>query len=95
MPSHSKLALAALALALSCAPVMAQADSPDDPPRRPIPAVRAVWCTARDLVAMAETEAGIADVTVEVGDIARASARAAGCAGAEVWKAGNSCSAGC
>jgi Spy/CpxP family protein refolding chaperone len=38
VPSHSKFALAALALALSCAPVIAQAgDSPDDPPSAPDP----------------------------------------------------------
>ena len=35
MPSHSKLALAALALALSCAPAFAQGDPPDDPPAAP------------------------------------------------------------
>jgi Spy/CpxP family protein refolding chaperone len=38
VPSHSKFALAALALALSCAPVIAQAgDGPDDPPSAPDP----------------------------------------------------------
>jgi Spy/CpxP family protein refolding chaperone len=35
VPSHSKLALAALAFALSCAPILAQGDSPDDPPGAP------------------------------------------------------------
>jgi Spy/CpxP family protein refolding chaperone len=33
--SHSKLALAALAFALSCAPVFAQVNPPDDPPGAP------------------------------------------------------------
>jgi len=38
VPTHSKLALAALAMALSCAPVIAQAtDAPDDPPAAPDP----------------------------------------------------------
>ena len=38
MATHSKFALAALALALSCAPVIAQAgDGPDDPPSAPDP----------------------------------------------------------
>ena len=35
MPSHLKLALATLALALSCAPAFAQGDPPDDPPAAP------------------------------------------------------------
>jgi Spy/CpxP family protein refolding chaperone len=35
VPSHSKLALAALALALSCAPAFAQGNPPDDPPAAP------------------------------------------------------------
>ncbi len=35
MPTHSKIALAALALVLSCAPVFAQGDTPDDPPAAP------------------------------------------------------------
>ena len=35
MPSHSKFALAALALALSCAPAFAQGNPPDDPPAGP------------------------------------------------------------
>jgi Spy/CpxP family protein refolding chaperone len=36
VPSHTKLALAALAVALSCAPAFAQApDPPDDPPAAP------------------------------------------------------------
>jgi Spy/CpxP family protein refolding chaperone len=35
VPSHSKLALAALAFALSCAPVFAQGNPPDDPPAAP------------------------------------------------------------
>lgn len=35
MPSHSKLALAALAFVLSCAPAFAQGNPPDDPPAAP------------------------------------------------------------
>jgi Spy/CpxP family protein refolding chaperone len=35
VPSHSKLALATLVLALSCAPAFAQANPPDDPPAAP------------------------------------------------------------
>jgi Spy/CpxP family protein refolding chaperone len=35
VPAHSKIALAALALALSCAPALAQGDSPADSPAAP------------------------------------------------------------